>query len=138
MYTVSFKTTQSIFCFSKWRLLIFSGDNHPQYPPSLTAYLTPEGGTPDFSSKWPQRMYFRLTRWLSSLSFWFWGDREKLSRGWYPPPLIKSGLSYIVCCLLNVVWKFSLKNNFLSIRANPWSVTWHFWLLNITYFILIT
>ena len=31
-----------------------------------------------FSSKWPQRMYFRLSRWLRSLSFWFWGDREKI------------------------------------------------------------
>ena len=33
-----------------------------------------------YSSKWPQRMYFRLPIWLRSLSFWFWGDRET-SRG---------------------------------------------------------
>ena len=29
IYTVSFKTIQSIH-FSKWRLLIFSGGNHPR------------------------------------------------------------------------------------------------------------
>ena len=27
--------------FSKWWLLIFSGGNHPSYPPSLTVHLTP-------------------------------------------------------------------------------------------------
>ena len=38
-----------------------------------------------YSSKWPQRMYFRLPIWLTSLSFWFWGDRETSSGdGNYP------------------------------------------------------
>ena len=54
------------------------------YPPSLMAYLTPPPPppprTPDFfSSKWMQRMYFRSSRWLRSLSFW--GDREKNLKG---------------------------------------------------------
>ena len=51
-YSVSFKciATRS---FSKWRLNIFSGGNHPlpQYPPSLTAYYlrpTPPKGVPGY------------------------------------------------------------------------------------------
>ena len=88
IYTVSLKIIQSIFFFfSKWRLLIFSGGNHPL--PAIFDDLPypPEGRTPDFiSSKWSQRMYFRLHRWLRSLSFWCWGDREK-SRGGGNHPL---------------------------------------------------
>ena len=38
------------------------------------------------SSKWPQRMYFRLPRWHRSLSSWFWGDREKSWWGGNQPP----------------------------------------------------
>ena len=35
--------------FSKWRLKIFSGGNHPPYPRTLTANPTPVLlGTPDF------------------------------------------------------------------------------------------
>ena len=35
--------------FSKWRLKIFSGGNHPPYSRTLMAYPTPVlGGTPDF------------------------------------------------------------------------------------------
>ena len=52
IYTVSFKTIQSIFFFTKWRLLIFLGEHH--HPPSphsasLTTCLNPTWrGTPDF------------------------------------------------------------------------------------------
>ena len=42
----------------------------PPYPPSLTAYLNPLNWIPPiFSSKRPQKMYFRLLRWFRSLSF---------------------------------------------------------------------
>ena len=33
------------------------------------------------SLKWPRRMSDRSPGWLRSLSFWYWGDREKFSRG---------------------------------------------------------
>ena len=46
----------------------------PPYPPSLTVYLS---SPPPPRFFFHQRMYFRLPRWLRSLSFWFGGDREK-------------------------------------------------------------
>ena len=72
MYTVSFKTIQSIF-FSKWRLLIFSGGNHP-----LTRHLwrltrtPPPVGTPIFfikmTAKWCTLDYlYSLGHFLFSL-----------------------------------------------------------------------
>ena len=75
------------FNFLRWQL--------PSHPTSLTAYLPPNRSQYPifFSSKWPQRVYFRLPRWLRSLSFWFWGDREKTSRGLVTTPLGGWGLS---------------------------------------------
>ena len=92
IYTVRFKTIQSTN-FSKWWLLIFSGGNHPPYPPSLTAYLTPLPRTPDlFFHKNDRKGCTLGLTWLRSLSFRFWGDREKNLEGWYYPPLGGWGL----------------------------------------------
>ena len=64
--------------FLRWR------PHPPRHLCRITLPPPSKGGTPDFfSSKWPQRVYFRLPRWLRlprSLSFCFWSDREK-SRG---------------------------------------------------------
>ena len=88
-YTVSFKTIQSIgIHFSKSRLSIFSGGNHPPYPLSLTANLTPSWYLRYFfSSKWSQRMYFidYLYR-LTALPLFWRPQGKKFGRGMVTPP----------------------------------------------------
>ena len=80
VYTVSFKTIQSKN-FSKWRLLIFSGGNHP-YSPSFTAYLSPR--TPDFFHQTDRKGC--TLDYLDGLGHFLFGLRRqgKKSRG--PPP----------------------------------------------------
>ena len=120
----------NIFFFSsKWWLLIFSGGNHPLMRHLWRLTLPPWRGYPRFfSSKWTQRMYFSLTRWLRSLSFWFWGDREK-SRGVVPPwkdegikentnngpfklPYFSIGkrLPKLVCCIVTCFARTNIRN----------------------------
>ena len=73
-------------------VVIFSGGDKLPYPSSLTAYLPPPVPLKFVFIKWPKGMYFRLSRWFRSLSFWFWGDREKLE-GMVTTPLGRWGLT---------------------------------------------
>ena len=87
-FLYTFKTIQSIN-FSKCRLLVLSGGNHPipaifdslPYPPPYPRFL--------FSSKWPQRIYFWLPRWLMGHFLFGFGATGKKLRGGLvttPPP----------------------------------------------------
>ena len=66
------------------RKTTLTGANHPlPYPPSLSAYLIPsEGGTSNFFRQHGRKVCSLdyLDDFHLSLSFWFWGGREKLSR----------------------------------------------------------